>query len=235
MRIGALVPNSGALPIERGIPQMAAALEAAGVHVALGERPHRAAGGDRLVVPVRGGRQGDVAVGDAVLRRDGRARADRRRDRARDDRHRGARAAAPAAGRAREAGGVDRRRERRPAAPRRRRRLAEGGVRRAQRPVRRPQRPARRVDGDRARLLDGRPAGAARASATRCRPGRSACPTPGAPDPVPDGRPLARRAPARGAARRRLARPAVARARSTPRRSRTRSTGMQRRRGRGRP
>ena len=161
---------------------------------------------DRVALPLRRRRPRDLAVDDAVRRRPDRAGADGRGDRARDARDGGARAAAPASGRLREAGGVDRRRQRRAAPARRRRGLAARGVRRPRRPVRGSRPPARGVDGDRPRLLDRHP-GRPLERALHAPGGRALPADAGAADPVPDGRPLPRRAAARGPAGRRAGSP----------------------------
>ena len=188
---------------------MARALEAAGFdglwvadHVVLPAL-------DRLALPLRGGRQGDLALGRPLRRGDDRPRARGLRHRARDARHGGAGAAAALTGDVREAGRLDRRRQQRTPAPRRRRRLAAGGVRGARRAVRRPRAAHRGVDRDRTRLLDRDTFSAhVRAlHAARQHPDGAAA---GAPDPVPHGRPLPRRAHARGPRGRRVARTAVA-------------------------
>ncbi len=180
-----------------------------GLRLALGQRSHRPARDDRVALPVRRGRPRDLGDRHPVRGRADRAGPDGGGDRASHPRHRGARAPAPQPGGLRQAGRLDRHRERRPAPARRRCRLARGGVRCAQRPLREARRPARRVDGDRPRLLDGPAAGpperALHAAGGHALPACARCP-----DPLPDGRPLARGAEARRHARRRLARAAVA-------------------------
>ena len=178
---------------------MAATAGSRRVRVAVGQRPHRPADLDRVALPVRRRRPRDLAVDDAVRRRPDRARADGRGDRARDAGHGGARPPAPASGRLRQAGGVDRRRQRR-AAPSRRRRRA--GCARSSRHSAFPSRiaAAGSSNGWRSPATAGRArrrAALERALHASC--GRALPADSGAADPVPDGRPLPRRASPRRA------------------------------------
>ena len=210
MRIGAKVPNSGPLPARLGIGRDGRRAGGGGVRVALGQRPHRAPEGDRVAVPVRRGRARHVGHRHAVCRCPDRAGADRRGDRARDDRDGGARAAVAAARRVREAGGVDRRRERRPAAVSA---SAPAGSRRSSTPSTSRSRVAAGGSKSGSRSLV--PAGRARPAPSRPElydlpPGVLCLPTPAHDIPLLDRRPFARRSPSRRADRRRLARAAGA-------------------------
>ena len=214
VRIGALVPNSGPLPLEVGIPAMAARLEAAGFeslwvsdHIVLptsieSHYPFAADGRatwpsttpyvDALIaLALMAAATERATLGTAVLVLPLRHPVVFAKQAASIDVASGGRLQ-----------------------PRRGSGLAARGVRRTRRSVRGSRPPSRRVDGDRPRLLDGHP-GRSLERALHAPCGR-ALPADARPaDPVPDGRPLSRRTAPRRPAGGGLACPAVAlRARS---------------------
>ena len=130
MRVGAKLPNSGALPVELGIPHMARRAGGEWLRLAVGERPRRDAGDGDLAVPLRRRRCGDVGDGRSVVRLDRRPGDGRGRHRSRRAGHGRARAAAAPTRRPRQAGRQPRPARRRTGRARCRRRLAGRGVRR---------------------------------------------------------------------------------------------------------